>query len=282
MRARVPASTANLGPGFDAFAIALSRHTEVEVSPARTLTLKAEGEGADLPIAPERHLAVRVIEQVLGHTDVSVRVRSDIPVSRGLGSSASLALAAAAAAGAENPFAVAAAVEGHPENAGASLLGGFVTAAMVEGGPVVKPLVLDGDLTFVVLVPSRTLPTKEARDALPAEVPYGDAVFNVGRAALVIAGLADRRELLAEAFDDRLHQPYRTPLFPESVRLLEGLREAGALASCWSGAGSTLLAVCDRAGADAVRDAGERLLAEHRVEGVAWRLEPDREGLVVD
>jgi len=282
MRARVPASTANLGPGFDALALALSLYVEVEVVDADSLVLTRDGEGADLAIDDERHLAVQVVARVTGHTNHAITVRSEIPVSRGLGSSASLALAAAAAAGAPDPLAIAAEVDGHPENAGASFVGGFVTAATIEGQPIVERLALDDQLVFVAVVPDRTLPTKEARAALPARVPYGDAVFNVGRTGLVIAGLADHTRLVREAFDDRLHQRQRTPLFPESAAILRGLVDAGALGSCWSGAGPTMLAVAPRDGADAVRAAGESLLAEGGVSGRVLVLEADRTGLVVE
>lgn len=282
MRARVPASTANLGPGFDALALALSLYVEVEVVESDSLTLRKEGEGADLRIPDERHLAVDVVRRVTGHTNHAITVRSEIPVSRGLGSSASLALAAAAAAGAADPLAIAADVDGHPENAGASFAGGFVTAATIEGKPVVEPLPLDDALAFVVLVPDRELATKEARAALPSTVPYADAVFNVGRTGLVIAGLADHRRLVREAFEDRLHQTQRTPLFPESAPILRGLVDAGALGSCWSGAGPTMLAVCRRDAAAEIAAAGERLLEEHAVEGKVLTLEADRTGLVVE
>ncbi len=280
MRARVPASSANLGPGFDTLALALALYVEVEVRDAGELRITASGEGSDLP-ADREHLAARVVRAVLGHDAVEIVVRSDIPVGRGLGSSASLAAAAAAAAGAADPLAVAAAVDGHPENAAASVLGGLVTATTVEGEPLATALPLDEDLAFVVLVPDRTLPTKEARAALPSRVPHADAAFNLGRMGLLLAGLADHRRLVHEAADDRLHQPYRTALFPESVALLAGLRDAGALAACWSGAGPTLLAFTTAAGADAVRAAGESLLADHGVAGRALRLDADRTGLVV-
>ncbi|HEX2849202.1 MAG TPA: homoserine kinase [Acidimicrobiales bacterium] len=280
MRARVPASSANLGPGFDTLALALALYVEVEVTEADRLTITTSGEGSDLP-ADASHLAARVARAVVGHDDLAITVRSEIPVGRGLGSSASLAAAAAAAAGARDPLAVAAAVDGHPENAAASVLGSLVTATTVEGSTFATRLPLDDDLAFVALVPERTLPTKEARAALPAQIAHADAAFNLGRMGLLLVGLADHRRLVHEATEDRLHQPYRTALFPESPALLAGLRDAGALASCWSGAGPTLLALCASASAPAVRAAGESLLAEHGVAGRALQLDADRVGLVV-
>ncbi len=280
-RARVPASSANLGPAFDALALALALHVEVELEPAPSLRIDAEGEGADIPKSAG-HLAARVARAVTGHDNFHLSIRSDIPVGRGLGSSASLALAAAAAAGASDPLAVAVDFEGHPENAAASMLGGLVTAALVDGAPIAHRLPLDASLAFVVLVPDRRLPTREARAALPEEVPHRDAAFNLGRMGLLIAGLADHRLLAPSSMEDRLHQAQRTPLFPESASLLEGLREAGALATAWSGAGPSLLAVCTLDSADAVQHAGERLLLAADVPGRSLRLAPDLEGLVVD
>ena len=280
MRARAPASSANLGPGFDTVALALALYVEVDVVEADALSITGEGEGRDVPTGPS-HLAARVVREVRGHDRFTITVRSDIPIGRGLGSSAALAAAAAAAAGAEDPLAVAAAVDGHPENAAASVLGGLVVATTVHGRPVAHRAPLDPGLGFVVVVPDRRLPTKEARAALPAHVPHGDASFNLGRLALLLTGLADADKLMAAATEDRLHQQQRTPLFPESAALLAGLREAGALASCWSGAGPSLLALCRAGEADAVRERGERLLSEHGVPGRAFRLEADVTGLVV-
>lgn len=280
-RARVPASSANLGPGFDTLAVALTLYVEVEVEPADALSIDAYGEGAELP-ADHRHLAARVARAVAGHDRFAMTVRSDIPVGRGLGSSAALAAATAAAVGAGDPLAVAATTDGHAENAAASVLGGLVSATMVDDEPLVTPLALDPAITFVVLVPERVLPTAQARAALPSEVPHADAAFNLGRMGLLLGGLADHRRLVPEATQDRLHQEQRAALFAESTSLLSGLVEAGAHASCWSGAGPSLLAMCTADSADAVARAGERLLVAHAVEGRALRLEPDRCGLVVD
>ena len=283
MRARVPASSANLGPGFDTLALALGLYVEVEVSEADAFSIRTEGHGADLPEVRE-HFAARVVQRVLGHDRVAIAVRSDIPLGRGLGSSAALAAAAAAAAGAGDRdvvLAVAAAVDGHPENAAASILGGLVAATTVDGSPVALHHPLDPDLRFVVVVPDRHLPTKEARAALPALVPHADAAFNLGRMGILLAGLADAGKLVAAATDDRLHQNQRTTLFPEANVLLEGLRSAGALATSWSGAGPSLLAFCTADTAGAVAEAGEALLMATSVAGQVLTLEADHVGLVV-
>lgn len=279
MHARAPSSSANLGPGFDALAVALALYVEVTVEPADRLSVTSYGEGADLP-DDATHLAARVASAVVGHDRLAITVRSDIPVGRGLGSSAALTVAAAAAAGARSPFAIGTAWDGHAENAAASALGGFVVATMVGGEPVAHRLPLDPHLAFVVVIPDRQLPTNEARAALPASVPHGDAGFNLGRMGLVIAGLSDHRHLQAASTEDRLHQQYRAALFPESSRLLAGLVEAGALATCWSGAGPSILAICTAGAASGVAEAGAKLLAELGLPGQVRQLGPDHEGVV--
>jgi homoserine kinase len=280
MRARAPASSANLGPGFDALAIALGLYVEVGVEAADELSVSTSGEGSEIP-ADASHLAVRVASAVVGHDRLAISVRSEIPVGRGLGSSAALAVAAAAAAGAVDPMAAGARVDGHPENAAASSLGGLVAAATVGLRTVAYRLPLDPQLAFVVLVPDRPLPTKQARAALPASVPHADAAFNLGRMGLLVAGLADQRRLIAAATEDRLHQATRCRLFPEADVLLAGLVSAGALASCWSGAGPALLAICAHATAAGVAEAAGALLARAGVRGRVLRLEPDLGGVVV-
>jgi homoserine kinase len=280
MRARAPASSANLGPGFDALAVALGLYVEVTVEPAERLSMSTSGEGSELA-ADASHLAAQVASAVAGHDHLAITVHSDIPVGRGLGSSAALALAAAAAAGASDPMAVAARVDGHPENAAASALGGLVAAATVDDATVAYRLPLDPELAFVVLVPDRPLPTREARAALPVSVPHRDAAFNLGRMGLLIAGLADMGRLIGAATEDRLHQGPRSRLFPEADVLLAGLIEAGALASCWSGAGPALLALCSPAGAAGVAEAGRTLLADAAVAGRVLQPAADLAGVAV-
>jgi len=281
MRARAPGSSANLGPGFDVLALALALYVEVEVAPAARLSLRTEGEGADL-VPDHEHLAVRVAAAVCGHDRFDIHIRSEIPLGRGLGSSAALAVATAAAVGAADPFSVAVGFEGHAENAAASVRGGLVSAALLDTGPVACALALDPALVFVVLVPDRQLPTEEARIALEAQVSRADAVFNLSRMGLLLAGLADHRQLVGAACDDRLHQPQRAPLFPEAPELLARLLKGGALVSCWSGAGPSLLGICVGPTAAAhVRDAGETALEAVGVPGRALVLSPDLQGLII-
>jgi len=280
MRALAPGSAANLGPGFDALALAVNRYVEVEITPAPSLTLITRGEGAD-QFAPEDHLAVLVARQVVGHDRLAITVTSQIPLARGLGSSAALAVAAAAAAGSPDPLGVAVAIEGHPENAGASVVGGLVSACMVGGAPNVVQLPLDPALAVVVIIPERTLKTKDARAALPQVIDRGDATFNLGRMGLLLAGLADARFLIPDATDDRLHQRQRTPLFPEAPELLAALIESGCLASCWSGAGPTLLGFVETANADRAAEAARSRMERAGVAGSVAVLQPDHHGLVI-
>jgi homoserine kinase len=172
-------------------------------------------------------------------------------------------------------------VDGHPENAAASTLGGLVVATTVDGTPVARRLPLDPDLRFVLLVPERDLATSEARAALPAHVPHRDAAFNLGRMGLMIAGLADHRNLVTAAGHDRLHQESRTRLFVEAPALMAGLTDAGALAACWSGAGPSLLAVTTAADVGTVAAAAAVLLAEQGVAGEVHRLRADVDGVTV-
>jgi homoserine kinase len=279
VRARAPASSANLGPGFDVLALALGLYVEVTARPSRQLIVRTEGEGAEVA-QDESHLAAAVAIAASGHDHWELTVRSQIPLGRGLGSSGALSVAAAAAAGAGDPLGVAASLEGHAENAAASLRGGLVAATLIDGAPIIRRLPLDPLLGFVVLVPDRQLPTEQARAVVAREVSLADAVFNLGRLGLLLAGLADRTALTPASTGDRLHQEARSALFPEARELLARLVVAGALASCWSGAGPSLLAICRREDSARIREAGEAALEACSVPGRAMVLEPDHVGLV--
>ncbi len=278
VRVRVPASTANLGPGFDALALALSLYIEVSVTPSESLELTTTGYGSDIS-DPERHLGVTLARQIVGHDRFHLTVHSEIPLARGLGSSAALAVAVAAAAGDPVPLAVGIEVDGHAENAAASLRGGFVTASVDNDEIFVASLPLDPALRFVVVVPERELATADARAALPPQLSYHDAAFNLARVAALTAGFADHTRLLASAMDDRLHQRHRAPLLPFADELMEGMRDAGALGACWSGAGSTMLGVVTEATATEVASHAREIL--HRVgeAGDVMVVDADRVGL---
>jgi homoserine kinase len=239
---RVPASTANLGPGFDVLAAALALHLEVTVR---------EGEGfavvTDLDVPRDRsNLVVRGFERLHPVDGMEFTIRSDIPLSGGLGSSAAAIVAGLMAA--DHMFeldadvlGLAAELEGHPDNVAAAVRGGFV---ICRDGGVARfepPLGLEA----VVVVPSEPVETSAARAALPADVPLADAVFNVAHAATLTLGLATGDwDLIAAGLADRLHQPHRASLYPRSASLVAEAVSLGALGATISGAGPTVLLWC--------------------------------------
>lgn len=280
--ARVPASSANLGPGFDALAVALGLYVEVSLELADSFEISSEGHGGGL-FDDERHLGAVVARSVLGHSNFKMHVRSQIPVSRGLGSSAALALAAAAAAGSKDPLLEASLWDGHAENAAASQLGGLVVASMNErDGVTARSLPLDEVWRFVVVIPEQELATSDARRVLPKEIPFADAVANLSAMGLLIAGLGDHRAFVPSSMDDTLHQPYRMALLEFSAPLLAALRESGAAGSCWSGAGSTMIGLATSDSAPRVAEAASDFLRDRSIAGSVLVLDADRTGLVTN
>jgi homoserine kinase len=236
---RVPASSANLGPGFDVLAAALGLHMELEVEEEGRFEVRT-----DLAIARDRrNLCVRGFSVLRPPDRVRFTIRSDIPLSGGLGTSAAAYVAGLAAADALNGGGAdllrdAAQLEGHPDNAAAALLGGFVVCS---GSSAVR-LDPPAELEAVLVVPDEAVRTARARAALPAQVPMGDAVFNVGRASLLVLGLArGDLDLVARGLEDRLHQPRRESLYPRSMELVRRARDLGALGATISGAGPSVL-----------------------------------------
>ncbi|PWB43033.1 MAG: homoserine kinase [Candidatus Methylomirabilota bacterium] len=292
---RVPASTANLGPGFDTLGMALGLYNEVELSnEGEGLQLQVEGEGrVELERAGERNLSVRAAQDTLrdlGYQPSGLRIRqiNRIPLGRGLGSSAAACLAGIAAAGrladarlsTDELLARALPFEGHPDNVTPAVLGGLTASAVVAGRIVAATVPVPTYLKAVVVIPELILPTKRAREVLPRQVPFADAVFNLTRLALLLTGLAtDRPELLAPGTEDRLHQPYRASLLPGMDAILEEGRQAGALATCLSGAGSSLLALVNTDGERIGQRMSERWRREFGIENRALPLEIDRQGL---
>lgn len=296
VRVRVPASTANLGPGFDTLGMALSLYNEVELSnEAEGLELYVEGEGkTELKEAGTRNLAVRAAQatlQDLGLQPSGLRVRqiNRIPLRRGLGSSAAACLAGIAAASrlarvelsTDELLARTLLFEGHPDNVTPALMGGLTASAIVEGRIVAARVPILHHLKAVVVIPDLELTTKRAREVLPKQVPFADAVFNLTRLALLLTGLAtDRPDLLAPGTEDRLHQSYRATLLPGMEAILDEGRRAGALATCLSGAGSSLFALVSGDGKKIGHRMGARWRHEFGIENCVHLLEIDRHGLV--
>lgn len=238
-RVRVPASSANLGPGFDAFAAAVAFHLELEVEETGTFAVET-----DLDVPRDRsNLLVRAFERLAPADGLTFRVRSTIPMSGGLGSSAAAVVAGLAAA--DHLFeldadllTLASEIEGHPDNIAAALHGGFVVVADGEAVRFDPPAALEA----LVVVPGEPVQTSAARAALPAEVPMADAVYNTAHGALLMLGLArGELELVARGLGDRLHQPYRASLYPRSAALVADAAALGALGATISGAGPTVL-----------------------------------------
>jgi homoserine kinase len=280
MIARAPASSANLGPGFDTLAVALGLYVEVSIDLADEFGIETEGCGAGR-FDDEGHLAARVAAEVLGHHRFHVRVNSSIPLARGLGSSAAIAVAAAAAAGAADPLRIGADVDGHAENAAASVLGGLVTASLSDAhGVVARRLELDDAWRFVVVVPDEELLTADARHALPEAVTFGDVVKNLNAMGLLIAGLARHGDFVEWSMDDTLHQPYRSGLLSFADELLARLRGSGAAASCWSGAGPSMLGLVTSETANDVAVGAKEFLHTRSIPGEVHLLDADRAGLV--
>jgi homoserine kinase len=291
---RVPATSANLGPGFDALGLALALHNDVVACEADRVTVRIDGEGeGQLPSGPDNVVArgVRLAYDAAGRPfpGVALECRNRVPPARGLGSSAAAwvggLVAGNALMGAPlSPAAMlgmAARAEGHPDNVAAALLGGLtVSCTLGDGGVEAIALEVPRRLRWVVLIPDVTSATAEARAVLPASIPRTDAVFNVQRVALLLASLqTDREGALRTALDDRLHQPYRLALFPWMPSVVRAATDAGALGCVLSGAGPSILAVVNGAG-EATARAMEAALAKAGLTGRARSLDVDAAGAV--
>ncbi len=239
---RVPASSGNLGPGFDAMAAAIALHVELEVVETGEFAVETE-----LPVARGReNLCVHAFERLHPADGFTFRISSQIPLSGGLGSSAAAIVAGLMAA--DHLFeldadllTLAAELEGHLDNVAAALQGGFVVCNGGWAHGFEPPMGLEA----VLVIPNQAVHTHQARAALPASVPLDDAVFNIAHASMLMLGLATADwELISAGLRDRLHQPQRAHLYPRSAELLERAQSLGALGATISGAGPTVLVWC--------------------------------------
>jgi homoserine kinase len=257
---KVPATTANLGPGFDTLGLALSLYDELEVvvrdEPGVHVDVNGVGKG-EVP-TDETNLVVRAIAHAFDHYGVAlpgleVVARNAIPHGRGMGSSGAAIVSGIMAAkgllepdvtiGANDLLALATELEGHPDNVAPALFGGLTIAWVADKGPEYKKLIVHRGVSPLVFVPEHVRSTALARSLQPQSVPHEDAVFNVSRSALLIAALIQSPELLLAATEDKLHQSYRASAMPETNRLITLLRSAG-FAAVVSGAGPSILVLC--------------------------------------
>jgi homoserine kinase len=245
---RVPATSANLGPGYDTLAAALDLFLELEVEEAGEYSF--DGGGLGVPTGRD-NLIVRAFESLQPADGLAFRLKSEIPLARGLGSSAAAIVAGLAAA--DHLFELALSkgdllvrateLEGHPDNVAAAIYGGFVVCGSDEDGrPGAVRFDPPSGLEAIAVIPPDEVPTEEARRAIPADLPLADAVANVSAAARLVLGLqrADL-DLIAAGLADRIHQPRRRHLYPRSMELVDSARELGALGATISGAGPTVL-----------------------------------------
>jgi homoserine kinase len=280
VRVRVPATSANLGPGFDTLGLALNVHDELEVEATESgVRVDVTGVGAGEVATDETNLVARALLHVFDRVGVvppgiAITATNSIPHGRGMGSSgAAIVEGVLAAKGLlegvvdvsdEDVLRYATELEGHPDNVAPAIFGGLTIAWVDETGPRHKQLAVHRGVSLLVAVPEATMSTSLARSLQPTEVPHADAVFNLSRSALLVAALTQSPELLLDATEDRLHQTYRASAMPETSALVAVLREAGH-AAVVSGAGPSVLVLASDPGArlEAARIVEDRPEAWH-------------------
>ncbi|KAB2954618.1 homoserine kinase [Heliorestis acidaminivorans] len=300
VRVKVPATTANLGPGFDTIGMALELYNIVELSllAPDELVVEVEGEGvANIP-RDETNIVIKVIRQVFkkakkNPSGFKLKLINHIPVARGLGSSAAALVGGAVAANElcgnalsdQEILEIVTDFEGHPDNVAPALFGGVVVSAQMkseQGTEVVsRKIPPPYGLKAVVAIPDFHLATKSARSVLPAQVPFEDAVFNLSRVSMVImAFIHNDWDLLSKMMEDRLHQPYRQALIPGMTEVFEEARQAGAIAAMLSGAGPTLIAF-GLEDTQEIAEAMEKAFLRHGVNITIKELKPSPVGAKV-
>lgn len=295
IRVRVPGTSANCGPGFDAIGVACTIYNDLELTlkGEEGIAVEVEGEGADNIPRDERNIVLRAIRTILKRANLEdevkgfcVRMKNHIPLSRGLGSSAAAIVAGLKAANAliGNRFSrrellqMATNIEGHPDNVAPAIFGGFTISVVTRGRVECFSLMPRMPLKLVVAVPEFPLSTKLARSVLPEQVNMKDAVYNVSRAALLVAALTKGQpRFLRNAFADALHQPYREKLIPGMKDVFRAARRSGALGASLSGAGPCLIAYTLE-NEEAVGQAMVEAFANHEVEARALQLSLDAHG----
>lgn len=260
IRVQVPATTANLGPGFDCLGMALEFYNIVEIIPiSQGMVIEVSGEGANEIARDEHNLvyqaAQRVFRQVgYSPSGIKLRLSNQIPVARGLGSSTSAIVGGMIAANLlsggklslKEIISLASLLEGHPDNVAPAVLGGIVVSVQADGEVKYLKIQPPPGLKCVVAIPDFPMATKVSREMLPSQVPFQDAAFNIGRAALLVAALQQGDlSLLGAAMEDRLHQSMRSSMIPGFKKVLAAAKLAGARGVTLSGAGPAVIAFAD-------------------------------------
>ncbi len=274
---RVPASTSNLGPGFDTLGLALDLATTVDVVAAHTTTITTAGDGCDQIPCDASNLVYRRMQQLAQRhgralPPIELHIHNGIPLERGLGSSGAASLGGLLAANAllklnldrSQLLDIACKLEGHPDNVTPSLLGGCTVSALDNGHVVVLHVPIADDLVCALCLPELHIATSEARKVVPITFARADAVFNHSRTALLVTALATRRyDTLRTAVQDQMHQPYRAQIFQALMPLIDTAHQAGAYGAFLSGAGSAVAALAHLDHAEQITQAMADVCTKH-------------------
>lgn len=296
VRVRIPATTANLGPGFDVLGMALKLYNYVEMDLLDSgLEIEILGEGRDsIPTSPE-NIVYKIARRVFRKTGfkaggLRIRLENNIPAARGLGSSAAALVGGAVAANAMSGgkmtlpelIDIASEIEGHPDNVVPAMTGGITLCCRIDEKITYRRIEPPQNIAGIAVIPSFELSTKAAREALPEMVPMKDAVFNLGRLSLLVYALqAGDMELVRRAMDDCLHHPYRLPLVPGMDQVFEAGLENGAAGVALSGAGPTVIALGDNRLSEKIGLAMQQAFLRHSIESTIKVLEPETTGATI-
>jgi homoserine kinase len=294
VQVKVPASTANLGPGFDTIGMAFELYTTIRVSLSDSPRVILHGEELqELPADP-RNLVYKMAEYIFEKANLKmphlcIEMKSDIPLTRGLGSSAAAIVGGLSAANhlagepftRDDLFTMAAKLEGHPDNVGASMFGGIVVAVMEEEGARYIKICPQSDLKAMAVIPDFQLSTEKARGVLPSNYTRSDAVYSLGHSSLLVGALASGRyDMLQYAMKDRIHQPYRTALVPGMSTILSDAHLYGALGTALSGAGPTIISLLTGE-AEQLEQFFKKTLLEQGIKSTTLHLAPDMNGVQI-
>ncbi|AYO30386.1 homoserine kinase [Biomaibacter acetigenes] len=293
VRVRVPATTANFGPGFDCIGAALGLYNYIEMEFWPRPVVEVIGEGQGELIRDESNLVYRAATRVLSEAGVNkalrIKLENNIPLARGLGSSAACIAGGMMAAnrllGGPVPFDriinLATEMEGHPDNVVPALIGGFSISILHEGKVIYRSFPMPDNLRFVAAIPRFHLETVKARKVLPREVPLSDAVFNLSRSALMVAAFCRGDFTDIEVFcQDKLHQPYRSQLIPGMEKVIKMATQKGALGCFLSGAGPAVICLAYEKQAPILGESMVEIFLDEGIESEYKILTPDGEGTI--